>query len=119
MIDDHLRETDQMREWHRAWYGMDVPAGGTGMAREMQALARADPFDRAFIETMIPHHESGIEMARQVAPEADQAEIRELAAKIIDATAGLSERCGAGTGRGTAPRSRPRPRCRRYSPEVV
>jgi uncharacterized protein (DUF305 family) len=84
MIDDHLREIDQMREWHRAWYGTDVPAKGAGMTRSMQALERAAPFDRAFIETIIPHHESGIGMARRAALEADRAEIRELAAKIID-----------------------------------
>lgn len=84
MIDDHLQEIDQMREWHRAWYGTDVPAKGAGMAGSLQALQRADPFDRAFIETMIPHHESAIRLARQAAPAAGRAEVRELAAKIVD-----------------------------------
>jgi uncharacterized protein (DUF305 family) len=48
-------------------------------------LARQEPFDLAFIDTMIPHHASAIEMASTALRQSDNPEIRELARIIIDA----------------------------------
>jgi uncharacterized protein (DUF305 family) len=48
-------------------------------------LANKDPFDRAFIDAMIPHHESAIEMAQVAYRESDNPEIRALAEGIVEA----------------------------------
>jgi uncharacterized protein (DUF305 family) len=50
-----------------------------------QDLANREPFDRAFIDAMIPHHQSAIEMAQVALEESDNSEIRELAENIISA----------------------------------
>ena len=48
-------------------------------------LANKDPFDGAFIDAMIPHHESAIEMARVAYRESDNPEITALAEAIVEA----------------------------------
>jgi uncharacterized protein (DUF305 family) len=58
---------------------------GMGMASDPQELATQEPFDRAFIDNMIPHHESAIEMANVVLEESENPEIREIAGAILDA----------------------------------
>jgi uncharacterized protein (DUF305 family) len=62
-------------------------------AQEMKAmgmtdpgeLANKDPFDKAFIDAMIPHHRSAIEMASVALRESDNAQIKEIARVIVDA----------------------------------
>lgn len=95
-------EIDQMKAWRRAWFGSDqtppmnkmpmvpgmaghVGAGGTmDMAADVEELRRApEPFDRAFIDDMIPHHESAIAAAQAAAARAQRPEIKELAGAII------------------------------------
>ena len=49
------------------------------------ALANKEPFDKAFIDAMIPHHESAIEMARVASRESDDPKIRALAEGIVEA----------------------------------
>lgn len=85
----------QMREWYSDWYGADVPDGGSGsfgmmggggmMGGSFDAarLEGADPFDKAFIEQMVPHHQMGIMMARMAGSSTNRAEIRSLADDII------------------------------------
>ena len=48
-------------------------------------LANKHPFDRAFIDAMIPHHESAIEMAQVACQESDNPEIKALAEGIVEA----------------------------------
>jgi uncharacterized protein (DUF305 family) len=57
---------------------------GMGMAMNPQELANQEPFDKAFIDNMIPHHESAIEMAQVVLEESENPEIREIAQAIVD-----------------------------------
>ena len=57
---------------------------GMGMAMNPQELANQDPFDKAFIDNMIPHHESAIEMANVVLEESENPEIREIAGAIVE-----------------------------------
>lgn len=100
-------EIAELRSWRQAWFGsadtpsmdamplmpgmempgMDMPGmGGTmDMTADIDALETADPFDQAFIEAMIPHHESAIEAAQIVAASTDREEIKTVAADIIEA----------------------------------
>lgn len=50
-------------------------------------LAEQEPFDRAFIDTMIPHHASAIEMASTALIRSDAPDIRRLSRGIVDAQA--------------------------------
>lgn len=52
-----------------------------------EELATSDPFDRAFIDSMIPHHAAAIETATVAYKETDNPEIREIARGIIDSQA--------------------------------
>lgn len=47
--------------------------------------AEGQPYDAAFIDSMIAHHEGAIVMANQALEQAERPEIRELATAIIDA----------------------------------
>jgi uncharacterized protein (DUF305 family) len=101
-------EIAQMRGWRKAWFGSDqTPSmdkmpmvegmssaghGGHGagttmdMAADVEALRKAgEPFDRAFIDAMIPHHESAIDAAKAAATRAQKPEVKKLAADIVAA----------------------------------
>jgi uncharacterized protein (DUF305 family) len=58
---------------------------GMGVMMDPQALADEDPFDRAFIDAMIPHHRSAIEMAKVANRESENPRIKELAGNIVSA----------------------------------
>ena len=64
---------------------------GMGMMMDPQALADEDPFDRAFIDAMIPHHQSAIEMAKVANQESENPRIKELAQNIVSAQKGEIE----------------------------
>ena len=50
-----------------------------------EELATKKPFDRAFIDAMIPHHQSAIVMARVASENSKNPEIKMLAASIVSA----------------------------------
>ena len=83
-------EVDQMTAWYEAWYG-DEPEPEPmdpmhmGMSMSLDELAKAQPFDRAFLAQMIPHHASAIVMASQLQP--THPELGGLASGIIAAQA--------------------------------
>jgi uncharacterized protein (DUF305 family) len=107
IIGSQAGEIEQMKQWRKAWYGSDqtppmsempmVPgmtgqghggghsAGGTmDMAADVERLRQAgEPFDRAFIDEMIPHHESAIDAAKAAETHAQKPEIKDLATAII------------------------------------
>lgn len=56
-----------------------------GMMMNPGDLAKRDPFDRAFIDAMIPHHQSAIEMAEVALKETNNPKIEELATNIVEA----------------------------------
>jgi uncharacterized protein (DUF305 family) len=56
-----------------------------GMMMDPQRLAKREPLDRAFINAMIPHHQSAIEMAAVANEESENPRIKELAGNIISA----------------------------------
>lgn len=83
-------EIDQMRQWYRDWYGTDVPPSNTGAAMsamggwETASLDGTQPFDKAFIEQMVPHHEMAVMMSSMALQRADRPELRTLLQSIID-----------------------------------
>ena len=73
---------------------MDMGMGqmkGMGMMMDPQSLAGEDPFDRAFIDAMIPHHRSAIEMAKVANQESENPRINELSGNIVSAQKGEIE----------------------------
>ena len=58
---------------------------GMGMTMDPEELANQEPFDEAFIDNMIPHHESAISMASVALAESENPEIREIAGAIVEA----------------------------------
>jgi len=82
---------------HQRLFGEPVGAGDHGtlglppdqMGMEMDAatLATADPFDREFIDMMIPHHQGAIRMAYVELENGGDDEAMALAETIIDAQA--------------------------------
>lgn len=56
-----------------------------GMEGDMAALEAAQPFDREFIDMMIPHHQGAIQMARIELSDGQNTELKNLAQAIIDA----------------------------------
>ncbi len=85
-------EIEELKAIKREEFGtsevpMEVSAGemeAMGMTDPAE-LANKDPFDRAFIDAMIPHHESAIEMAQVAYRESNNPEIMALAEGIVEA----------------------------------
>jgi uncharacterized protein (DUF305 family) len=66
---------------------LGVPEHQMGMDASMSELESAKPFDRAFIDMMIPHHQGAVRMARVELAKGSNAEAKDLATEIIDAQA--------------------------------
>lgn len=86
-------ENAQMRQWYRAWFDTSVPdtGGSSGMMGrlgsgmvDMMDLSAAKPFDKAFIEQMIPHHQMAIMMSQMAGNSTSRPEMRDLTQSIID-----------------------------------
>lgn len=90
-------ENEQMTAWRNAWYPDSAAGDGHGghsmpgmemegaMGVSADELRSASPFDKAFIDAMIPHHAAAIAMAEDARQKAEHAEIRDLAGRIIEA----------------------------------
>lgn len=90
-------EIEQMRRIHERLFasplvpveaaheelGLSPEEAGMEHADSAAALESVDPFDRAFVDEMVPHHEGAIEMANAVLAETQDAELRELAEGIV------------------------------------
>lgn len=70
---------------HTAHEGLGLSAEEAGMDHldAAAALEDAEPFDRAFVDEMVPHHEGAIVMAETVLEQTDDAELTELAEGIV------------------------------------
>jgi uncharacterized protein (DUF305 family) len=72
-----------------AWMGMSVEGQMPGMASAEQLTALNDldgvEADVLFLNLMIPHHQSGVDMARAVLERTERPEIRALAQAIVTA----------------------------------
>ena len=58
-------------------------AGMTHTPATNTELARANPFDRAFVDEMVPHHEGAVRMAEAVLRDSRDASSRRLAQNIV------------------------------------
>jgi uncharacterized protein (DUF305 family) len=95
-------EIEQMLDWLEAWYGtretppmdkMPMITGMAGMAHgphtmdmaaDVEALRTAtEPFDLAFIDYMILHHQSAIDAANAALEKAEREEIKQMAEAIL------------------------------------
>jgi uncharacterized protein (DUF305 family) len=56
-----------------------------GMSMNMTSLATRRPFDRAFIDMMIPHHQGAVRMAQAELAKGKNAQLRAIATSIIHA----------------------------------
>ena len=64
---------------------LGVPEHATGMDDDPAELKTAKPFDKAFLEMMIPHHVGAIAMARAEQAKGQDPELKALAQEIITA----------------------------------
>lgn len=88
-------ENAMMRGWYKSWYDKDLPVDYSSIGRGMggmmddgtdiKRLENAKPFDKEFIEQMIPHHQMAIMMATMLLEGTDREEMKTLALAIIDA----------------------------------
>lgn len=101
IISDQYHEIDRMKQWRLEWFGSDatppmekmpmiVGMSGHGdhqtmdMAADVEALRVASgPFDKAFIDAMIPHHQSALDAAKAVLDKTERPQVRFLAQAII------------------------------------
>jgi uncharacterized protein (DUF305 family) len=58
---------------------------GMGMMMDPKRLSKREPFDEAFIDAMIPHHRSAIQMAQVASKKSKIPEIKKLAENILSA----------------------------------
>lgn len=100
IIADQQAEIDQLKAIKQREFGtsevpMEMSPEHTqmmGMMENPKELANEHPFDKAFIDAMIPHHSSAIEMAEVAYDNTSDDEIKELSQNIIDAQVGEIER---------------------------
>jgi uncharacterized protein (DUF305 family) len=94
VIREQQHEIEQMMEWRDAWYpgapesdlsNMMHMAGMHMSQGDMDSMLHADDVDMEFMEQMIPHHESAVEMARNILETTEREELRALAEAIIEA----------------------------------
>jgi len=63
-------------------FGLDEP---NGHVHEHDLLGSAKPFDRAFIDMMIPHHQGAVRMAHAELAKAKNPQLRTLAQRTVKA----------------------------------
>ena len=86
-------EISVMKTIRRDMHAMGENGGGhmgmsnadMGMDMDMTGLEDAKPFDKAFIDAMIPHHRGAIAMANELLDEGEQPALQQMARDIIDA----------------------------------
>jgi len=64
---------------------LGIPAHQMGMDDDPAMLRDARPFDREFIDMMVPHHQGAIRMARVEMSKGEDPELKALAKDVVDA----------------------------------
>ena len=91
VISTQQAEIEELRSIKEQEFGTsEVPMQMSPEEMEMMGmedpaeLANQRPFDEAFINAMIPHHQSAIDMAQVALDESDNPAIRDLAGRIVE-----------------------------------
>ena len=85
IIQSQMEETNRMKGWRRDWFGSDqTPPMDAAMMQDIEMLRTVQPFDQAFLDMMIPHHQMAILEAQRVLQQNARPEIRTLAGQIIE-----------------------------------
>lgn len=94
ILEDQSREIKQLEGWLKSWYDTapdraqmnlmraDMQPMMEGMTHQMEGMSQ-NP-DRRFLEAMIPHHQSAVDMARVALKKATRAALRKFAQDVID-----------------------------------
>ncbi|MHB9003737.1 MAG: DUF305 domain-containing protein, partial [Coriobacteriia bacterium] len=88
-------ENEQMRSWYRDWFGETLGVGESGGMMggrggmmggdvDLDELADAEPFDKEFIEQMIPHHQMAIMMARMAGSSSGRDDFTRFTRTIVE-----------------------------------
>jgi len=93
VISTQEAEIDELKAIKQREYGTsEVPTETSpeemktmGVMAAPKELANEQPFDKAFIDAMIPHHQSAIDMAQVAYEETGDSEIKDLALGIVTA----------------------------------
>ena len=95
IIGSQGEEITQLEEAHQRLFGAPIGSEDhgdlglseedSGMSHDTSALEGADPFDQAFIDMMIPHHQGAIRMSRIELASGSDLELKSLAEAIIEA----------------------------------
>ena len=64
---------------------LGISMSNMGMSMDMSSLSSMRPFDRAFIDMMIPHHQGAVRMAQAELAKGKNPKLRALATRIIKA----------------------------------
>jgi uncharacterized protein (DUF305 family) len=73
-------------EGAHAALGLSMHEAGMGHDEAMmKELASSKPFERAFVDMMVPHHQGAVEMSEVLLERTDDAELKKLGQAIIDA----------------------------------
>jgi len=98
IIADQNSEIAQMKAWRKAWYGsaatpgmadmpmlpgMTMGMSGMSMMHDITSLKMANPFDKAFITDMMPHHQMAIDAATLELAHGSHQQLKDLALSII------------------------------------
>jgi uncharacterized protein (DUF305 family) len=67
--------------------GMGMSHAEMGMGMDTAILEYVRPFDRVFIDMMIPHHEGAVVMAKRLIERGEQPALRAMARQMIEAQA--------------------------------
>lgn len=64
---------------------LGIPSDQMGMSMNMDSLDGAKPFDRAFVDMMIPHHQGAVRMAQAELAKGKNPRLRSIARRITAA----------------------------------
>ncbi len=100
IIKSQTEEIVQMKAWYKSWFGTDVPVDtdreigmGRGMMHggmmgdeaDISSLEKAENFNKAFIDDMIPHHQMAVMMSNMLLSSTNRSEMKQLGNNIITA----------------------------------
>ncbi len=74
--------------WNSGDHGTDSMSSSTGHGTDMMMMTSGALDEQTFLEQMVPHHESAVEMATMALEKSTRPQVRRLAQEIIDAQEG-------------------------------